>query len=85
MARLTCAGSPPSLRWHEAASAAKHQGFAEEALVEHHRAIDVWNAALVGAILNPTMHAFEHPLRDAAGAVAMVEHSQAAQSTARQC
>ena len=49
-------------RWHQAAGATKHQGFAEEARIEHHRTIHVWDTALVGAILNTAMHAFEHPL-----------------------
>ena len=41
-----------NVRWHQPPSATKHQGFAEETRVEHHRAIDIWDATLIGAILN---------------------------------
>jgi hypothetical protein len=53
----------PNVRRHQAPGTAKHQGFAEKALVKYHRAIHIWDTALIGAILNTAMHALEHPLR----------------------
>ena len=47
---------------HQPAGAAEDQGLAGKARVEHHRAVDVGNAALIGAVLDAAVDALEDAL-----------------------